>query len=120
MKIDLDLALRAGGMQTAMVVALALVMRIAFPSDFFETYGWLTGPAAWLGCAALVAIRFTLPKFLTVIGAAMAGVPMLIALAIGAHWLGVLLGVAVFAAWCGAQTPARPRHPEIRRRRPIA
>ena len=35
------------------------------------------------------------------IGAALAGLPSLAAVLVGAHWLGPALGVPLFALWCG-------------------
>ena len=40
--------------------------------------------------------------------AAVAGIPSLVAVAAGVHWLGVVVGVPLFALWCGRL--ARDRH----------
>lgn len=118
MRIDADLAARAAVLQGVLILVLALILIVALPGEFFETWGWFTGPVAWLAAAAVVTGRLTLPWFPALMGAAFAGVPMLIALAFGLHWIGVLLGIAVFGAWCGTLEPRRPRYrpPPSRRR----
>lgn len=109
MKVDADLAIRAGLLQALLVMILALVLALIFSRDFFQDWGWITGPLAWLGCAAIVARRLALGYFPTLMGAAVAGVPSLLAVALGLHWLGPALGAIVFAVWCGTLTPTRPR-----------
>lgn len=116
MKIDADLAIRAGALQALLVIILALTLALVFPDGFFRTWGWLTGPLAWIGCAALVSLRLALPTFPTLMGAAVAGLPSLLAVAIGLHWIGALVGVIVFALWCGTLHPRRPRHTHRRLR----
>lgn len=97
-----------------MILALGLVL--IFPDGFFRTWGWLSGPLAWMGCATVVALRLSLPKFPTLMGAAVAGLPSLLAVAIGLHWAGALVGVVIFAMWCGTLPSRRPQRP---RRRPV-
>ncbi|HZJ29387.1 MAG TPA: hypothetical protein VFD37_05295 [Solirubrobacterales bacterium] len=121
MSFDGDQAIRAGAVQALLVVVVALVLAVALPGDFFSDWGWLTGPAAWLGCAAIVARRLQMPTFLTMVGAALAGLPMLLALAIGLHWPGVLVGLVAFGCWCGtlpSRRPRGPREPRVSRREP--
>lgn len=116
MKVDADLAIRAGLLQAISVMILALVLAVLFSKEFFEDWGWIAGPLAWAGCAALVARRLTLPWFPVLMGAAVAGLPSLLAVALGLHWLGPAIGVVIFALWCGTLTPYRPRQEERRPR----
>lgn len=109
MKVDADLAIRAGLLQVLLVMILALALALIFSKDFFQSWGWITGPLAWLGCAAIVARRLTLPYFPALMGAAVAGIPSLLAVALGLHWFGPALGAVLFALWCGTLTPKRPR-----------
>jgi len=39
------------------------------------------------------------------VGAALAGIPSLLAVLIGVHWLGAAIAVAMFALWCGVLSP---------------
>ena len=95
--------------QVLAVGALSLILALALPHSFFEDWGWLTGPVAWLACAAVTAWALHLRIPDVVIGAVVAGIPSAIAVVAGVHWLGVAVAVAVFAAWCGwiAARPGR-------------
>lgn len=92
--------LRSAAVQVAAVVVMSLLLGLALPHSFFEVWGWLTGPAAWVLCAMLTARVLELPVGITVVGAVLAGVPSLVAVLLGLHWLGVALAVALFAIWC--------------------
>ena len=52
---------RVAAVQLIAVAALSIVLAIALPHSFFEDWGWLAGPAAWLACAALTARLLGLP-----------------------------------------------------------
>ena len=56
------LFLRAVVVQLVAVAALSAVLGLALPHGFFEDWGWLVGPAAWLTCAALTALMLRLPQ----------------------------------------------------------
>jgi hypothetical protein len=91
---------RAAVVQTVLVGVLAVVLAIALPRSFFEDWGWLAGPAAWAGCAAITGRLLALPVVNVLVGAALAGIPALLAVVAGVHWLGTALAVALFAMWC--------------------
>jgi hypothetical protein len=93
---------RAALLQLVAVALLSIALALALPHSFFEDWGWLSGPAAWMLCAALTARLLALPLGPTLVGAALAGLPSLLAVAIGVHWLGAALAVALFALWCAA------------------
>ncbi len=98
--MDGSTCLRAAAVQVALVAVVSLALALALPESFFEDWGWLSGPLAWMGCAALTARILDLPLASTLLGAALAGIPSLAAVLVGVHWLGVLLAVLLFAAWC--------------------
>jgi len=87
--------------QALAVAVLSVALAIALPHSFFEDWGWVAGPGAWLACAALVARGLRLPMRGALIGAALAGLPSILAVVIGVHWLGAALAVVLFALWCG-------------------
>ncbi|HEX7278258.1 MAG TPA: hypothetical protein VF255_01415 [Solirubrobacterales bacterium] len=91
---------RAALLQLAAVALLSLALGLALPGDFFEDWGWITGPAAWMLCAAFTARVLRLPLGAALLGAALAGLPSLLAVVLGVHWLGAVLAVALFALWC--------------------
>lgn len=99
--MDRTVALRALAAQLVAVAVLSVALALALPHAFFEDWGWLTGPAAWLLCAALTARVVRLPVAPVLAGAVLAGIPSLLAVVLGAHWLGALVAAALFAAWCG-------------------
>lgn len=101
---------RAAVAQLVAVTAISLLLVAALPDSFFDDWGWLSGPAAWLGCAALTAwaLRLSVPGVL--LGAVIAGIPSVIAVIAGVHWLGVAIAIGAFAAWC-AWLAGRPGGP---------
>jgi hypothetical protein len=105
--MDLAILWRAALVQLAAVAVLSIALALALPKSFFEDYGWLSGPLAWLLCAALTARVLSLPPGPTMLGAVLAGLPSLLFVVIGLHWAGALVAVACFAAWCGWLSPGR-------------
>ena len=99
---------RAALVQVLAVAALSLLLAVTLPESFFDDWGWLAGPLAWLACAALTARLLSLEVRSVLPGAVLAGIPSAIAVLGGVHWLGVALAVAAFAAWC-AWVASRPR-----------
>src|SRR3954447_8197114 len=94
------LFVRAVVVQLVAVAALSAVLGLALPHGFFEDWGWLVGPAAWLTCAAPTALMLQLPTRPTLIGAALAGTPSPRAVVVGLHWLGAAVAVVLFAIGC--------------------
>lgn len=98
--VDRSVLWRAALLQAVSVAVLSVALALALPEGFFEDWGWAAGPGAWMACAALTAtvLRLALPAAL--VGAALAGVPSLVAVLLGVHWVGAALAVGIFAAWC--------------------
>jgi hypothetical protein len=102
--VSTGLFVRAVVVQLVAVAALSAVLGLALPHGFFEDWGWLVGPAAWLACAALTALMLQLPARPTMLGAALAGIPSALAVVVGLHWLGAAVAVVLFAVWCARLT----------------
>ena len=98
--MDRSVLWRAAVVQAVAVAALSLALGLALPHSFFEDWGWLAGPGAWALCALVTARVVGLPAVPTLIGAALAGVPSLLAVLVGVHWLGAVLAIGLFALWC--------------------
>jgi hypothetical protein len=98
--MDLPTLWRAALLQLASVAVLSIALGLALPHDFFEDWGWLAGPASWLLCAAFTARVLRLPLGPALLGAALAGLPSLLAVVLGVHWAGAVLAVGLFALWC--------------------
>lgn len=111
--MHLSTAWRATAVQALVVAALSLALGLALPDSFFREWGWLAGPGAWLLCAWVTGLVLGLPLLGTLGGAAVAGLPSLVAVAGGVHWVGPAVGVVVFGAWCGyladRRRASRPR-----------
>ena len=105
--VDGSLFWRVALIQAAAVAVVSLALAAALPKDFFEDWGWIAGPAAWIACAALTARVLGLAMGRTLVGAAVAGLFSLAAVVAGVHWLGAALAVLVFAAWCARRDERR-------------
>jgi hypothetical protein len=100
---------RSALVQLVAVAALSAVLGLALSHDFFEDWGWLVGPLAWMACAALTALMVRLPWAATLAGAALAGIPSAVAVLLELHWLGAALAVVLFGLWCARLPVAGPR-----------
>ena len=98
--MDRSILLRAALVQAAAVAVLSVALGLALPHSFFEDWGWLAGPGAWMLCALVTARVLHLPLGPTLLGAALAGLPSLLAVVLGVHWLGAVVAVGLFALWC--------------------
>jgi hypothetical protein len=98
--VDSAILWRVAVVQAASVVVLSLMLGLVFSHGFFESWGWLVGPLTWLFCAWLTARVVGLPEAPVLVRAAGAGIPSLLFVLLGAHWLGAAAAVAIFAAWC--------------------
>jgi len=94
--------------QLLAVAAVSTVLGLLLPTSFFESWGWVSGPVAWIACAAFTAtvLKLDLPR--TMFGAALAGLPSIIFVVIGVHWLGALFAAVLFAIWCATRAGERP------------
>ena len=108
--MDPSIAIRAALIQAGAVGVVSIALAIALPRSFFEDWGWLAGPGAWMACALLTATVLDLPRGRALLGAALAGLPSLLAVLVGVHWLGAVIAIALFALWC-ARLPPRPARP---------
>jgi hypothetical protein len=99
--MDRSILWRAASAQVVLVAVVSLILAFALPHSFFDDWGWITGPAAWLGCAALTAWALHLPVRGVMLGAVLAGIPSALAVVAGVHWLGVAIAIGAFGVWCG-------------------
>jgi hypothetical protein len=105
--VNRSLLIRSAALQTVLVGLLSAILALALGAHFFTRWGWLVGPGAWLACAAATARVLSLPSRRTLVGALLAGLPSVAAVAAGLHWLGDVVAIALFALWCAwAPRPA--------------
>jgi hypothetical protein len=98
--LDTGVLWRSALVQLVAVAVLSIILAILLPHSFFDTWGWVTGPVAWMLCAAFTARALDLPQGSTLLGALLAGIPSVICVLIGAHTVGEVIAIVLFAVWC--------------------
>jgi hypothetical protein len=108
--MDRSVLWRAAAVQTLSVAVLSVALALVLPHSFFEEWGWIAGPAAWLVCALVTAAAVRLPVRRVLVGAVLAGLPSVLAVVLGVHWLGAAIAIVLFALWCArlAREPGLP------------
>jgi hypothetical protein len=94
---------RVAAVQLVAVAALSIALAIVLSHGFFESWGWLVGPLAWLGCAFLTARVVGLEPQPTLLRAVLAGLLSVLFVLVGLHWLGALAAVGAFAWLCARE-----------------
>jgi hypothetical protein len=98
--VDSAILWRVATVQALAVAALSILLAIVFSHGFFVSWGWLAGPLAWLACAWLTARVVGLAEAPVLTRAAISGIPSLLFVLLGAHWLGAVVAIGIFAVWC--------------------
>jgi hypothetical protein len=111
--VDRSVAIRSALVQLAGVAVLSLALGLALPHSFFEDWGWLAGPGAWMLASVITARAVRLPLAPALTGAVLAGLPSLLAVVAGVHWLGAVVAIVLFALWCGRLAADRGLEEEI-------
>ena len=107
--MDSEILWRVALVQVVAVAILSLLLGLLLPHSFFADWGWLTGPLAWLLCAWLTARVVGLPEVPVLLRAILAGIPSVLFVIVGVHWLGALVPVASFAiCFCYLPRPLQP------------
>ena len=93
--------------QAAAVLVLSGVL-VALPlgDDFFEDYGFVVGPLAWIACTFVTARVVRIPLAFALFAAVAGGVAGTIVLLVASHWAGMVAGLLVFGASCAGYDPA--------------
>jgi hypothetical protein len=86
--------------QLVAVAVLSILLGIVFSHGFFESWGWLVGPLAWLACAWITARIVGLEPATTLLWALLAGLVSVLFVLIGLHWIGALVAIGLFAYLC--------------------
>ena len=81
------------------------ILALTLDKSFFEDWGWLTGPVAWLACSVVTARILSLPLGYVLFSAVAGGVAGAIVFLVATHWAGMVAGLLVFAASCGSYDP---------------
>jgi hypothetical protein len=98
--VDSAILWRVAVVQVVAVAVLSVLLALVFSHGFFASWGWLVGPLAWMLCAWFTARVVGLPEASVLVRAAIAGIPSVLFVLVGAHWLGAAVAVGLFAALC--------------------
>jgi hypothetical protein len=104
-RVSRSLLIRSTLLQTLLVGALSALLALALSDRFFTHWGWLVGPLAWLACSLATARLLSPAPRRTLIGATLAGLPVIPAVAVGLHWLGDVVAIVLFALWSAWSGP---------------
>lgn len=100
--VEMAILWRVAVVQVLAVAMLSTALGLVLPHSFFEDWGWFVGPLAWMACGWFTARVVGLPVGPVLRRAAIAGLPSLLFVLVGLHWLGAVVAVAIFALWCAA------------------
>jgi hypothetical protein len=110
--VSLRLFLLAALVQALAVGALfGILVALPLPHSFFEDWGFVVGPVAWIGCALITGAVLRLPWTRVAGAAVLGGVAAAVLTLIGAHAAGMVAAVVVFAAACAAGARSREERP---------
>jgi hypothetical protein len=111
MGFDRGLALRAGLIQLVAVIVIFIPLGLALPDDFFDDWGWITGPVSWLLCGLFTGSVLKLPLDRVFAAALISSIPSIVGVAADAHQVGGVVAVICFGLFCGL-IPAAASGPE--------
>lgn len=91
----------------AVAVAILSGILIALPlsHDFFKDWGFVVGPVAWAACSVVSARVLSIPLVFALFAALAGGVAGALVSLVTSHWVGVGVGLVVFAASCAGYDP---------------
>jgi hypothetical protein len=98
---DRSVVWRSALLMAVTVAFIAVVLGATLDESFFRSWGWLAGPGVWAVCALVVAAVLRLHAGWTLVGAALSGLPSLVAVLADVHWAGTPLALILFGLWCG-------------------
>ena len=99
--MDRSVAWRSALLMALTVAVIAVELGATLDASFFRSWGWLAGPGVWAGCALVVAAVLRLRPGWTLLGAALSGLPSLVAVLADVHWAGTPLALILFGLCCG-------------------
>ena len=98
--MDARIFLRALAVQAACVLVLFALLALTVPDGFFEDYGAVSGPAAWIVCSAITWRILSLPAVTVVLAAIAGGLAGVAAFVVVGHSAGLVAALLAFAASC--------------------
>ena len=89
---------RAAGIQLVVVAIPFAILALTVEHDFFEDWGWVVGPVLWVACSLVTGRLLGFPVPFTLFCAAAGAVVTVLVLLVVGHEVGIVAGIAVFAA----------------------
>ena len=89
----------------AVAVLFGLLIAAPLPEDFFEDYGYFTGPIAWIVCTIISARLLPIPAGIVLFNALAGGVAGFLVGLVAGHTPGLVIALLVFAASCSGYDP---------------
>lgn len=96
--MDSRLFWKAAALQVALVGVLFALLAVALSEDFFDDWGLLVGPLAWLACSLVTGRVLGIGVQFALFAAIAGGVAAAVVDFAGPHWLAIVAGIGVFAA----------------------
>ena len=100
---------RAALLQLVVVAIPFAILALTVSHDFFEDYGFAVGPVLWVACSLVTARLLGLPLAFSLFCAAAGGVAAVLVLLVAGHEVGIVAGIAVFAASASGYEPPAER-----------
>jgi hypothetical protein len=104
--VDRSILWRAAAVQALAVGALFAVLALALPSDFFEDWGAVTGPLAWIAASLVTARVVGLSLGTVALAAAASGAAAALLGVAVSHAVALPVAIGAFAALCAVRGPA--------------
>ena len=96
---------RAAAIQGVLVGVLFVLLGLALSDDFFDDWGIVAGPIVWLVCSLVTGRILGLPVPFTLFCALAGAVAGTLVGLVTSHPVGLVVGVAVFAASASGYDP---------------
>jgi hypothetical protein len=113
--VKLNLFWRSFAVQALGVVVLfGILIALPLPKDFFEDYGYFTGPLAWIAVTIMSARVLPIPAGIVLFNALAGGVAGFLVGLVAGHAPGLVISLLVFAASCSGYDPELDDDPATR------
>ncbi|NLT07741.1 MAG: hypothetical protein GXY03_15745 [Solirubrobacterales bacterium] len=91
----------------ALAVGIVFAVLVALPlrEGFFEDYGLITGPVAWIACSLVTAQVLRMPTGYVLFAALAGGVAGVLVSLVTSHTVGLIISLLVFGASCAGYEP---------------
>src|SRR5436190_19546271 len=99
---------RAAATQLVVVSVPFAILAVALPHSFFDDWGYVVGPVLWAGCSLVTGRLLGLPLGFTCFCAAAGGVATVLVMLVFGHEVGIVGGIAVFAACASGYDQSGP------------